>query len=171
MAYPRSENVLSLDRLKEVLIYAPETGEFKWRVKPRQRACSEIAGSRNPSGYIQICVDQQVYKAHRLAWFYVYGVWPTTPHLDHINGDRSDNRISNLREADFSQNQANSKVRATNKIGLKGVSFHPLSGLWTARVVKGGKSAYCAYFKTPEEAHAAYKAAATRIFGEFARAD
>lgn len=160
---------LTQERLKEVISYDPETGIFEWLVRPRQRAMSRIAGTTNPNGYRQIGIDQRVYKAHRLGWFYVHGVWPSKQ-IDHLNGDRLDNRIANLREADFSQNQANSKRRITNKSGHKGVYFHSHSGLWVARVYKNYKNVYAKYFKTKEAAAEAYRVMSIEFHDEFARA-
>ena len=161
---------ISLSELKERLSYNPMTGVFLWKIRPRQRACSEIAGSvRSTDGYRQICIKQTMYKAHRLAWFYVHGVWPKEQ-IDHINGDKADNCIANLRLADFSKNQANSKRRSTNRSGFKGIWFHKFSGLWAATITVNRKPIHLGYFKTPEEAHEAYKAAAVQYFGEYARA-
>src|SRR5580704_1773693 len=112
--------VITIEALKTVLDYDPLTGVFRWRIRPRQRACSEIAGSVNSYGYRMICVAQKIYRAHRLAWFYVYGEWPTNE-IDHINGKKDDNRIVNLRLADKQKNQANSKRRSTNTTGFKGI--------------------------------------------------
>lgn len=161
--------MISHDKLLEWLSYNSETGVFLWRKQPRQRAMPLIAGKIDEYGYRKIGVQQKTYRAHRLAWFYVYRVWPTAG-LDHIDGDRSNNRISNLRVADHSSNQANSKRRVNNQTGFKGVHFHKLSGLYMARLMYRRKQIYLGYYKTPEEAHAAYLAAAKKYFGEFARA-
>lgn len=161
---------VSIERLKEVLDYNPETGNFMWRQNLRQRKLtSRYAGAINPNGYVQICIDQIIYKAHRLAWFYHYGKWPTDQ-IDHINGIKSDNRIANLRQADFSRNQANSKRRINNVCGYKGVCLHRLSGLYMARIMVDRENIFLGYFKTPELAHDRYLIAAKKYFGEFARA-
>lgn len=159
---------LTIERLKEVLSFDQETGIFRWKVRMRQRACSEIAGSVNPDGYRQICIDQKIHKAHRLAWFYVNGNEPDGM-LDHINGDRLDNRISNLRLASASQNTANSRKRRNNSCGYKGVYLHKLSGLYMARITVNYKSILVGYYRKPEDAHAAYVSAAQDHFGAYAR--
>ncbi len=127
-----------------------------------------VAGSPDKSGHILIGIDQIRYKAHRLAWFYINGVWPPYE-IDHINGIPSDNRINNLRLISARwQQRANQKLRKDNKSGLKGVSWHPKNG-WRARCSKGGK-VYCKYgFKTPEAAHICYVKMAAELFGEFMR--
>src|SRR3972149_11159469 len=137
--------------LVDSLNYIPETGVFIWRKQPRQKAMSLVAGTVNPNVYRQICINQKIYKAHRLAWFYVNKVWPEGQ-IDHINGNRDDNRINNLRVANFSQNQANSKRREHNKCGVKGVYLHKLSGLYMARIMVNRKSILLGYFKTSDGA-------------------
>ena len=149
--------------------YNQFTGIFTWREKPRRKAMSLTAGSVDPYGYRRICIKQTIYKAHRLAWFYHYKKWPTKQ-IDHINGNKDDNRISNLRESNFSMNQANSKRRVNNKCGYKGVYLHKLSGLYMARVMINQKSILLGYFKTAKEAHQAYVLGAKKHFGEYARA-
>ncbi len=114
-------------------------------------------------------MDGQQYAAHRLAWLYVNGEMPETP-LDHKNGQRDDNRISNLRLASQSQNIANAKISARNSSGFKGVSKIARNGLWMASIKVNGKSRNLGQFATPEAAHAAYMNAASTIFNEFARA-
>ena len=111
-------------------------------------------------------VDRIVYRAHRLIWLMYHGQWPPQE-IDHINGDRADNRIVNLRLATASQNRANSKVYKTNRCGFKGVARTPY-GRWVARI-HFEKTKYLGTFDTPEEAHAAYVRAAQAAHGIFAR--
>ncbi len=158
---------LTAERLREVLDYSPDTGIFKWRVRlPHSRATAgSSAGTINQDGYRQIAIDNKCYVAHRLAWLYVYGHW-FAGGLDHIDCDRSNNRLKNLRAATPSQNRANSRLRRNSKSGLKGVSFN--YG-WRAFITINGIQHRLGRFSTPEEAHAAYCAAAIKHFGEFAR--
>lgn len=83
-------------QLKKLLAYDSKTGQFTWRTDRRGVAAGSRAGSRLADGYWRIKIDYMPYKAHRLAWFHYYGVWPDRP-VRHINGDRSDNRIANLK--------------------------------------------------------------------------
>ena len=106
-------------------------------------------------------------KAHRLAWFFVYGEWPQKQ-IDHINGNKSDNRISNLRLATASQNLSNKGITKSNTSGYKGVSFNRTKKKWMASIKVNKKSINLGYFLTPEEASEAYKAAAIKHHGEFA---
>ena len=113
---------LSQSRLKEVLNYDPVTGEFIWNVSlsNRQRAGASAGGVSGSTGYHRITVNGSTYLSHRLAWLYVYGEWPEDQ-LDHINGNRADNRIANLRQATNSANQQNIAMRSHNSTGFTGV--------------------------------------------------
>lgn len=160
---------LTAERLREVLDYDPETGIFTWSLTPRSGiTAGGVAGTPNALGYIVIRIDRGRYQAHRLAWLYVTGVWPTAE-IDHKNCTSNDNRFANLREAGRSQNIANSRRRSDNTSGFKGVTFHKASGKWHAKIWKDQKEISLRYYNTPEEAHAAYVAAATQLQGEFAR--
>jgi hypothetical protein len=156
------------ERLKELLSYDPETGVFTrlvGRSGPNARA-GDVAGCDNGQGYIRIYIDGRPYKAHRLAWFYMHGVWPSE--MDHRNGNRSDNRIANLREVTRAENKANFSAYRNNTSGYPGVSSW--NGRWKAQIQKDGKKEFLGYHSTPEAARDAYVAAAQRLFGEFMRA-
>jgi len=109
------------------------------------------------------------YLQHRLVWLYVHGRWPKDQ-IDHINGNRSDNRLCNLREATCSQNLMNARAHSHNTSGLKGACKHE-PGYWSSVIRVNGKNKYLGRFKSPEEAHAVYASAAKKYFGEFARAE
>ena len=145
--------------LKEKLHYNPETGEFI-NLKSGKKA-----GWIEASGYIRIQIDTRKYMAHRLAWLHIHGVWPKYT-IDHINNDRSDNRLVNLREATLSQNFGNTRLRAYNSSGYKGVYRNHKR--WQARIKYLGKIIHLGTFETPEKAHDAYKKASDRYYGEFA---
>jgi hypothetical protein len=162
---------LPAERLREVLDYNPETGEFVWRMSNGKRAVAgQPAGGISRNGYVRISIDTRHY-AHRLAWFYVHGVWPKGQ-IDHINGIRDDNRIENLREATASQNGQNRRAaRADSHSGKIGVRLSPTSGRWGAEIVKDGEKCSLGYFDTPDAAHDAYLAAKRELheFGEVAK--
>lgn len=105
---------------------------------------------------------------HRLAWALHYGAWPKNE-IDHINGVKSDNRLSNLREANRSENQRNVGKKASSSSQLKGASFHKKHRLWRARIRHDGASLHLGWFNSEEAAHAAYAKAANRLHGAFAR--
>lgn len=160
--------MITQQRLKEVLSYDPETGNFVWR---EDRNGFVRAGERagwDQEGYIRIEVDYHAIFAHRLAWLSVYGYLPSNQ-IDHINLVRSDNRICNLRQATNSQNKMNSKLKSTNTTGFKGVSFHKRDKKYTARATVKGKINNLGYHDTPEEAHAAYCKFIAVHHGEFGR--
>lgn len=152
---------LTRARLRELLHYDRDTGEFRWwkrvgnKVQPGERA-----------GYLEICIDGHRYNAHQLAWRYVTGRWGR-PLIDHRDGDGTNNRWTNLRRATPSQNTANSRRPRSNTSGYKGVSPHRKR--WRAMICNQGRWVSLGIFATPEAAHAAYLAAARKLFGEFAR--
>lgn len=155
--------------LTSILDYNPETGIFVWKMPRPKIQVGSIAGHirKGKKPYVHIMIDGKDYSAHRLAWFYVHGIWPNE-HIDHINGNHSDNRLVNLREATRSQNKANSI--STNKTGFKGVRFLPWvknGKQWMAQITFNKKVTYLGSFYTPEEAHWAYCDAAEQLHGEF----
>lgn len=146
---------LSVERLREVLDYDPTTGEFRWR-RGRYKG---IAGAVMKLGYRTISVGGGRFYAHRLAWFYVHGAWPPDQ-VDHLNGDRDDNRLSNLRLATNKQNIENRhRVRSDSRSGLRGVQIHKQTGRWRARIKVAGRYRHLGLFDSPEEASRAYLAA------------
>jgi len=156
-------------RLKELLSYDPETGVFTW-IAHRKNALGigAIAGSLHKTGYRQIKIDYVLHKAHRLAWLYMYGEMPTLS-LDHIDCDKANNRISNLREATKNQNGYNQPAQRSNTTGYKGVTKVKGSDRWVAQIRDNGKPVKLGWFKSPEDAYEAYKIAAVKFHGEFAR--
>lgn len=161
--------MLTQTRLKECLSYNPETGEFRALFTSGARRAGDIADARHPKGYTAITLDGGRYLAHRLAWLYVHGQFPPED-IDHINGVKSDNRICNLRAANRSQNMANIGALSNSKSGIRGVRFYSRTSRWIASIRADGKTTHLGYFATAEEAAQAYREAATRLHGEFARA-
>jgi hypothetical protein len=128
-----------------------------------------LAGFKEVTGYWCIGLKRKQYKAHRLAWLMYYGEWPEKD-IDHINCDRSDNRIENLRLGGKDINPRNQKIRSTNTTGFKGVKAPSGRSLkYMAKICVNREHIYLGMFTTPEEAHIAYCQAADKYFGEFAR--
>ena len=162
--------MLNAEQLRDLLSYDPNTGEFLWKrtLSPNALAGS-VAGSMRPRGYRQIRISGRYYFAHRLAWLYMRGRWPSHE-IDHINMDCRDNRFVNLREATRSENARNAGIRSTNTSGFKGVTWDKSRGKWLAHIKLNGREIHLGRHKTPEEAHAAYCKGAEKHHGEFARA-
>lgn len=157
--------MIELDRLKTLLSYCPDTGDFRWlRNRPNGMKVGDIAGCQNKDGYIVITILGRQYPAHRLAWFYMKGEWCL---VDHRDSEGSNNRWNNLREATQQQNCQNR--RGSGKY-LKGTYFNARDRIWTARIMKDGCHRHLGTFHSEVDAHAAYVRAASDLFGEFARA-
>lgn len=130
-------------------------------------AAGSRAGSLGMDGYRRITVDGMHYLEHQLVWFYVHGIW--VPELDHENLKRADNWIDNLRVATRSQNSANTHAKSNNRLGIKGVCWHPRNKKFMARISKDRQVTLLGFFDDPVLAGAAYAKAAREMFGEFAR--
>jgi len=154
---------LTAEHLRELLYYNPETGEFTWRVSCRGTSAGDMAGSSGSEGRRHIVIGYARYKAHRLAWLYVYGEFPKKL-IDHINGDPTDNRIANLREATMSENLHNQRMaHSHNKSGILGVQWRPTKNKFRARIVVAGKEHHLGHFDTAEDAQAAYLEAKAKL--------
>ena len=151
------KEILTQERLKELLDYDPETGVFRWKMNVGQRARIGVTpGTIHPTGYIHIKIAGRSYVAHRLVWLWVYGSWPTDQ-IDHKNGVRSDNRITNLREVTRSENLQNQRrARTGTRSGFLGVTKQTHTTKWQATINVGGKNVYLGVFATPQLAHEAY---------------
>ncbi len=148
------EELLSAARLREILDYDSNTGVFTWRIQQRRMKSGTIAGRKHSRGYIHIGIGGKLYYAHRLAWLYITGDWPIDQ-IDHINGNRSANWFSNLRQGNNSFNMKNQKqARNDNLSGLLGVSS--TNEGFVAQIKVKGKSFRLGVFKDPKEAHEAY---------------
>ena len=175
--------MITQERLKELLHYDPETGCFTWKHRDglvgkqktwNIRWAGKPAGNLNKVlGYVMVYADGKNYLCHRLAWLYVHGEIPGDE-IDHIDGNRANNVLSNLRPATRKQNAANSKMRVDNKTGLKGVFYHRnrshQNKPWQSRIKVNCRNVSLGYFNTKEAAYEAYVSAAEALRGEFARA-
>jgi len=155
--------MLTQERLKEVLSYDSTTGLFIWAVSRGKLKNGATAGYNRPDGYNHIKLDYKYYYTHRLAWLYVYGEFPENE-IDHINQNRSDNRISNLREANRQENKHNqSKPNKNNASGYLGVYWNKIEKKWSAQIAINGKDKRLGVFNTAEEASEAYLKAKRKL--------
>ena len=159
--YPKAlaaaREVITAERLRKLLDYDAETGEFRWRVAAGRAKAGDLAGYDHGTGYRGVSVDGRLYRLHRLAWLHVTGCWPAE-HIDHINGVGSDNRWLNLRSASNSQNMQNQRIApSSNKSsGLLGATWDKKAKRWKSLIMADRRNIHLGYFDTAEEAHDAY---------------
>lgn len=163
---------LTYEIVRELLDYDPETGALTWRPRDRKWFKSDrswkawgtyLSGkpaftSVNADGYRQGKILYAAYHAHRIAWLHYYGSWPNDQ-IDHIDGDRANNRISNLRAVSQAENNRNMKRFCTNTSGLVGVCWDESRGKWMARITVGSKYKHLGRFDDFNDAAKARKAA------------
>jgi hypothetical protein len=154
---------MNQDELKTLLSYNSDTGVFTWNKRGSGVKKDGSAGWKDTKGYVKIEIGGKAYAAHRLAWLMVYGVEPSNQ-IDHIDGNKSNNAISNLREATNAQNKQNiRKARADNKCGLLGAYWYKAGRTWRSEIGHNGKSYFLGNFPTAELAHLSYVDAKRRL--------
>lgn len=142
--------------LRQYVAYDPESGHFTHVRQGRGITHGSVAGCLTEHGYRLISIERNKFNAGRLAWFYMIGAWPAGD-IDHINGDKTDNRWSNLRDATKFVNMHNyRKPNANNATGVLGVHFHKQSGKWRAKLKVAGKAVFDKLYADIEDAKAAY---------------
>ncbi|MDO8972094.1 MAG: HNH endonuclease signature motif containing protein [Saprospiraceae bacterium] len=149
---------LTQTRLHELFGLNTETGELIWRVSKGSKKQGNIAGSINKKGYRCIKIDGRNYKAHRLVWLYTFGSWPKDQ-LDHIDGNRSNNRLDNLRECTHGENQQNLAPKTGGTSNYPGIYWAKHVQKWQVSIRIKGKSEYLGLFTNELEAAEAYKLA------------
>lgn len=158
---------LTHERLKKVLYYDPWTGWFTWIANVNRRfPIGSRASQYVGNGYLRVAVFGKRYMAHRLAWFYVHGVWPAEE-LDHVNRDQADNRIANLRQATRSQNAAYARCRKDSISGFKGVGFNKRDMNYFAYYSLNKIYHRVGTFASAEKAAAAREIAIAAVRGKF----
>ncbi len=158
----REAGAPTAEEVRSLLGYDPETGHFHWKKRTTARRRSGVtAGTTSKEGYVSISLGYKAYKAHRLAWLYVHGAWPNGV-IDHINGVKGDNRISNLREtSQISNTQNRRKPNWNSASGILGVRLDGVC--WRAQITVGGKTVALGTFETEAEAQEAYLKAKERM--------
>ncbi len=157
----RANKLPTLGRLFSVFILDEDSGLLIWKTKQK------VAGYSDHRGYRGVSLDRKKYWAHRIIFAMFNNCDPGMSDIDHIDGDKSNNRPSNLRIATRSQNTCNQGARKNNKSHFKGVS--PNGSGFSAQITVRGKCIHLGTFKTPRDAHSAYCSAAERLHGKFAR--
>jgi hypothetical protein len=166
---PRDTDELTVQDVRNLFSY--EDGHLYWRKKTNNfmrldRPAGSSAGRSD--SYKIIRINKRGYLAHRLIWLHVHGFWPSE-YIDHIDGDKTNNRVENLREATRAENMRNKMRYANNTSGLKGVHWYRAGNKWRATIKAGGKQKYLGSFDCKAAAYLAYVVASNEAHGEFAR--
>jgi|LauGreDrversion4_2_1035121.scaffolds.fasta_scaffold576328_2 hypothetical protein len=152
--------------------YDSSAGRLVYKIPPCQnqpQRVGQFAGGKHSEGGWIVSFKNSCYLHCRLVWMFVYGVDPEKMEIDHINGDRSDDRIDNLRLATRQQQQWNVAATASNTSGYKGVGYYKRTGKWRAYIRKDNINKSLGYFNTKEDAYAAYVEASKQLHGDFHR--
>jgi len=157
---------MNQELLKSLLEYNPATGGFTWLASRGSIKKGSVAGGVYSGGYRGIGINGKIYYSHRLAWLYIRGSFPELM-IDHIDGDKLNNKWCNLREADRTQNGYNSAMKSNNTSGYKDVSFIKASGKWGSKIKVNGKNVWLGTFDSPKEASIAYNSVAKVLHGEY----
>ena len=154
-AYPPPDKATE-DQIHKKLVYFPDTGGVEWNENAIHISRKgKRAGMLSEQGYYRISVNGKLLFAHRIAWFLYHGQWPLWE-IDHIDGDRTNNKIENLRDVSKNINQWNRKARKSNTTGFVGVSFSKLHNKYRAQIQVRGKNKHVGLYMSPEEAYVAY---------------
>jgi len=141
-----------IETLKASLTYEPGTGLLAW-VKPTRKSIrpGAVAGTPTHNGYVQVGFNGSVYYAHRLAWLLTHGVWPADE-VDHINGIKDDNRLTNLRVVSSTENSRNIAKRNTNTSGVIGVTWDKARAKWKVMIGVNRKNVNIGRYTSLKEA-------------------
>lgn len=153
-----------IKRIAEVFDY--QDGGLKYKIAQGSKSAGAIAGTRN-KGYWQVGLDGKRYQAHRIIFAMHHGFLPEQ--VDHIDGDKLNNKIENLRQATNAQNHWNTGIRSTNKSGVKGVCWNKQSRKWRALCRVNGRQQHVGDFATIQDAEAALTVFRLNHHGQFAR--
>jgi hypothetical protein len=152
----------TIERLAQAISYSPSTGELRWRVKIGSLSPGQLAGAKNKKGYICLMLDGKPLYAHRVAWALATGAWPTGV-VDHINHDKSDNRLENIRDVSRTANRQNQRAAlSNNSTGIIGAGARKY-GRYVAGIKANGEYHYLGSFGNPQDAHQAYVEAKRKL--------
>ena len=155
---------ITKEELGDVFTYVD--GSFYWKIKPSSRVnIGDKVGGTDGGGYIRNRIHGRCYSTHRLIFLFFNGYVPE--YIDHIDGNRSNNKIENLRECTWSQNQQNSKLRTNNTSGIKGLSYVKRSNKWLARISLNKKVLFYKEYSSKSEAVFELRKERERLHSEF----
>ena len=150
----------TIEQLRASILYQPETGKFF------STRTGKSVGFKAGGGYVGVWVAGESFQAHRVALAITRGEWPAQ-HVDHINGEKADNRLANLRDCSQMENRHNTRKRICNTSGATGVAWHAASSKWQVRISINRKRIHIGLFSNTDDAARAYAAAAIKHYGEF----
>jgi len=165
-----AKSLPAIEVLEALFTYEPESGVLAWKSNPKfkGRAIGKLGSVRHRTGYLVVGIDRCYYGVHRIIWKMMTGSEPPVC-VDHIDGNKLNNRWANLRPATNGQNIQNSKLRKDNKSGVKGVMWEPDRRKWKAVITTQGRAIRVGRYSTFDEAAAAIAEARLKFHGEFAR--
>jgi len=163
------ESLIKAHDARKYLDYNATTGEMRWKIWPRTgRPSGREILTTNAQGYRVVVLMGRQYRVHRVAWLMMYGKWPPEL-LDHANGNRTDNRLVNLREANRAENNRNRCMSRNNTSGFKGVTYDKNRKKWQAKIWRNNKAIHLGRYASAQQAFAAYCKASREYHGEFRR--
>ena len=147
---------ITQQKIRQILSFEPDSGTFRWRERHGNKAIGSIAGHADHLGYWKVKIQGHSYRAHKLAWLYVFGEWPTFP-IDHIDGNKANNAIANLRDGSCGVNQQNvRRPQTNNKSGYLGVHKRSDSKTYRVAISVDGVLRHFGGFKSAKDASDAY---------------
>ena len=154
--------MITQDELNKLFTYEPSTGNLIRKVGVNGTQVGDVAGYKKTNGYVSITINSKKCMAHRLIWVLVHGSIDSKLQIDHINGVKDDNRLSNIRLVTQQENLKNKRIGKSNKSGAVGVSWYKKTLKWCAKINVNGKMRHLGYFTNKDEAIAARKAASIK---------
>jgi hypothetical protein len=159
-----ADQIISQEYLREIFNY--KDGEFYWKNHKYKALNNKKVGGINGMGYHQLTINSKLYATHRLIFLFHYNFLPKT--IDHIDGNKLNNKIENLREATLSQNQQNTKKHKDNTSGVKGITWHKFNKRWQVQMTVNGKNKYFGAYKDIDYAKFVIDAMRNKYHKEFA---
>jgi hypothetical protein len=160
---------LKPERVRELFVYDRATGILRWAVAKGSRVkAGDVAGTLNNKGYLTVQINGGRYQVHRVVWVLLHGAWPANE-IDHVNGDKADNREQNLREASNAENHRNRGVAVNSTTRITGVYWNQRLGKWQAAITFEGNRIHLGVFADRNDAIAARANAQRKYFGNFSR--